>query len=346
LVVIVIIAVLASSAYVWFKAEDAQAAENQQKAVAAAVQSLRDEANAVTVSINLPDELNSESYILLQCSDYNRKFEKKEDWADALPGEEADVDAFMHERVRMVKERDNRVYPASMTKMLTALVIVERLSSESYAEKITITTSDMNYLYNDGASVAGFDIGESVSIEDLLYGLMLPSGAECAAALAKYTAGDIESFVELMNAKASVIGMTGSSFSNPVGLHDDETYTTVADMALLLDYAMRNERFAEVISTQKYTTAPTNMHGDGLEMRSTFYQQGEIVLKDANGEIIGGKTGYTGEAGQCLASIMEKGGERFILVTAAAKPEDFHDEALHIEDMLTVFGALDVTREE
>jgi D-alanyl-D-alanine carboxypeptidase (penicillin-binding protein 5/6) len=107
---------------------------------------------------------------------------------------------------------------------------------------------------------------------------------------------------------------------------------------------MRDERFARILSTQEYTTSPTNKHKDGLEMKSTFYQQGEITLKDDSGQIIGGKTGYTGEAGQCLASYMEKNGERFILVTAAAKPKDFHKQALHIDDMLTVFGALNVTR--
>jgi D-alanyl-D-alanine carboxypeptidase (penicillin-binding protein 5/6) len=146
-----------------------------------------------------------------------------------------------------------------------------------------------------------------------------------------------------MNAKAEAIGMTSSHFSNPIGLHDEETYTTVSDMALLLDYAIRDERFAKVITTQEYTTSPTNKHRDGLKLKSTLYQQGEIVLKTDDGEILGGKTGYTSEAGQCLASYMEKGGERFILVTAAAQPKDFHKQALHISDMLAVFNALKVT---
>jgi D-alanyl-D-alanine carboxypeptidase (penicillin-binding protein 5/6) len=346
LIVVVIIVVLASSAYAWFRTEDARAAEAQEKAIAVAVQGLRDEAASVTVSADLPDELHSESSILLQRSDYNRKFERKDAWASVLPGAEQGEDSFMHERVRMAKDPNETVYPASMAKMLTALILIERIAPGDYGNKLEITKDDMDYLYNDGASVAGFEIGESVRIEDLIYGLMLPSGAECVSALTKYSAGSIDAFVEIMNAKAAEIGMTGSNFSNPVGLHDEETYTTVSDMALLLDYAMRNERFAKVLSTQAYTTAPTNKHKDGLELKSTFYQQGEIVLKNDEGEILGGKTGYTGEAGQCLASYMEKGGERFILVTAAAKPEDFHDQALHIDDMLTVFGALKVTREE
>jgi D-alanyl-D-alanine carboxypeptidase (penicillin-binding protein 5/6) len=344
LVVAVIIVVLASSAYAWFRADDAKAEKRQARIVAEAVQELRDEAAAVEVEVDLPDDLHSESYILLQRSDYNRKFEGKDAWANAISGEDSGEDDFMHERVRMAKDQDEEIYPASMTKMLTALILMERIPPGDYDKEIEITKSDMDYLYNDGASVAGFVIGEIVSIEDLMYGLMLPSGAECVSALAKYSAGDIDDFVDLMNAKAAEIGMTDSHFSNPVGLHDEDTYTTVSDMALLLDYAVRDERFAKVLSTQKYDVAPTNKHSNGLELKSTFYQQGEIVLKDSNGEILGGKTGYTGEAGQCLASYMERGGERFILVTAAAKPEDFHDEALHIDDMLTVFNALDVTR--
>jgi D-alanyl-D-alanine carboxypeptidase (penicillin-binding protein 5/6) len=344
LVVIVIVVVLACAAYVWFKADDVKAAESQERIVAGAVQELRDEAASVEVAVDLPDKLHSKSYILLQRSDYNRKFEGKGDWANAMSEEEAGVDDFMHERVRMAKEPDEEIYPASMTKMLTALILIERIPPGDYDKKLEITKSDMDYLYNDGASVAGFVIGETVSIEDLIYGLMLPSGAECVSALAKYSAGGIEEFVELMNAKAAEIGMTDSHFSNPVGLHDEDTYTTVSDMALLLDYAMRDERFAKVLTTQEYTVAPTNMHSNGLDLKSTFYQQGEIVLKDSDGEILGGKTGYTGEAGQCLASYMERGGERFILVTAAANPKDFHEEAMHIDDMLTVFNAINVTR--
>jgi D-alanyl-D-alanine carboxypeptidase (penicillin-binding protein 5/6) len=342
--VIVIIVVMAAAAYAWFKAEDVKAEKTLESVVASAVQGLRDEAASVEVSVDLPGKLHSGSYVMLQRSDYNRKFESKEMWAEALPGEAQEEDAFMHERVIMSKSRDERVYPASMTKMLTAITLLEKLSPSDFDKELEIDKDDMNYLYRDGASVAGFSIGESVRIEDLMYGLMLPSGAECASALARYAAEDIESFVDMMNTKASAIGMSNSSFTDPIGLHDDETYTTVSDIALLLNYAMRNDRFAEIISTQKHKTAPTNKHPDGLELRSTFYQQGEIVLKDADGEIIGGKTGYTGEAGQCLASYMVKGGERFILVTAAAKPKDFHKEALHIDDMLSVFGALEVTR--
>jgi D-alanyl-D-alanine carboxypeptidase (penicillin-binding protein 5/6) len=344
LVVVVIIVVLASTAYAWFRADEAKAAENQERVVAGALQDLREEAESVEVAVDLPGKLNSRSYVLLQRSDYNRKFEGKDSWANAMSGDEPGEDDFMHERVRMAKDRDEEIYPASMTKMLTAIVLIERIPPGDYDKKIEITKADMDYLYNDGASVAGFGIGEDVSIEDLMYGLMLPSGAECVSALAKYSAGGIEEFVDLMNAKADEIGMTDSHFSNPVGLHDEDTFTTVSDMALLLDYAMRDERFAKVLTTQKYTAAPTSMHRDGLELKSTFYQQGEIVLKDDDGEILGGKTGYTGEAGQCLASYMERGGERFILVTAAAKPKDFHKEAMHIDDMLTVFNALHVTR--
>jgi D-alanyl-D-alanine carboxypeptidase (penicillin-binding protein 5/6) len=343
-VVVVILVVLAATGYAWFKADDTRQAAEQKRAVAAAVQDLRDEAASVGVTINLPSALKSKSYILLQRSDYNRKFERKEQWANVQPGEEPVADAFMHERIRLSKAANIEVYPASMTKMLTTLVFVERIPAGDYDKEIEITQDDMKYLYEDGASVAGFEIGEKVKIGDLLYGVMLPSGAECTAALADYVAGGQDEFVELMNERAQAIGMNASSFSNPIGLHDDETYTTVSDMALLLDYAIRNDRFYEIITTQVHRTDATNKHPDGLKLTSTLYQQGDITLKTSEGEILGGKTGYTSQAGQCLASYMEKGGERFILVTAAAMPEDFHKQALHIKDMLSVFDALEVTR--
>jgi D-alanyl-D-alanine carboxypeptidase (penicillin-binding protein 5/6) len=346
LIVVVIIVCMAAAAYAWFKAEDADAAEYQERAVAAALQDLRDEADSIEVSVDLPNGLHSAKYLLLQRSDYNRKFEAKDEWAYVTPGGAPPVDAFMHERVRMAQGPDEKIWPASMVKMLTALVLIERLPAEDYDKELEITKDDMDYLYNEGASVAGFEIGEKVRIEDLLYGLMLPSGAECASALAYYSAGGIEEFVALMNAKAEEIGMTDSRFSNPVGLHDENTYSTCADIAQLLDNALRDERFTRLLFTQKHTAAPTNVHEEGLELRSTFYQQGDIVLKSSDGEIFGGKTGYTDDAGQCLASYMEKGGERFILVTAAAMPEDSHERALHIEDMLSVFAALKVTRAE
>ncbi|MDR0596261.1 MAG: serine hydrolase [Clostridiales Family XIII bacterium] len=343
LIVAVMVVVLAAALYAYFKTGEVRAEEGQSKAVAAAVDDLRKEADAVKVSIDLPGKMRSANYILLQRSGYNRKFEGEDSWVDAQEGVQPVPDAFMHQRIRLAKKANVQIYPASMTKMLTALVFIERIAPGDYDKELEITRDDLGYLYNDGASVAGFAVGEKVKIEDLIYGVMLPSGSECTSALAEYMAGGQDKFVDMMNAKAESIGMSASHFSNPIGLHDDETYTTVSDIALLLDYAIRDERFLKVISTQEYTTSPTNKHPDGLDLKSTLYQQGEIDMVSDDGEIIGGKTGYTNEAGQCLASYMVKGGEQFILVTAAAKPKDFHKQALHVNDMLDVFSALEVT---
>ncbi|MDR0519655.1 MAG: serine hydrolase [Clostridiales Family XIII bacterium] len=344
LIVAVMVVVLGAVMYAYFKADEVKAEENQQRAVAAAMENLRAEADSVKVAVDLPSGMKSRNYILLQISAYNRKFESSDTWVDAQEGAQPVPDAFMHGRIRMAKDANSQIYPASMTKMLTALVFIERISPDDYGKELQITKEDMDYLFDDGASVAGFSVGEKVKIEDLIYGVMLPSGSECTSALARYTAGGQEKFIDLMNAKAESIGMGASHFSNPIGLHDDDTYTTVSDMALLLDYAIRDKRFLKVISTQEYTTSPTNMHPDGLTLKNTLYQQGKIDMKSDDGEIIGGKTGFTDEAGQCLASYMVKGGEEFILVTAAAKPADFHTEALHVRDMLDVFNSLEVTR--
>jgi hypothetical protein len=192
LIVVVIIVVLAAAGYAYFKAEDVSAAQNQEKAIAAAEEGLRTEAASVGVSVNLPKSLRSESYILIQRSDYNRKFESKETWVNVQPGNEPVKDAFMHERIRLSEEANVQVYPASMTKMLTAIVFIERIPPGDYEEEIRITQDDMAYLYEEGASVAGFEVGEDVKITDLIYGVMLPSGAECTAALADYVAGGQE----------------------------------------------------------------------------------------------------------------------------------------------------------
>jgi D-alanyl-D-alanine carboxypeptidase (penicillin-binding protein 5/6) len=342
--VLISVIVIVAVAFLFMRAEDSKGKDAQKQVVAEAVASLRAEAAAVGVSVDLPEALNSESYLLLQRSDYNKKFEGKDQWADATSGAKQTQDAFQHNRVRMEKAPNKKIYPASMIKVLTALVLVERLKDSDYDETLTLSDANFVYLYEDGASIAGFERGEVVKIKDLVYGVLVPSGSECTAALADYVAGGQDAFVALMNEKAQSIGMTDSHFTNPVGLHDEDNYTTVSDIALLLDYAMRDERFAEVFTTQDYTTSGTNKHPDGLNLRSTLYQKQGVTLSGADGSILGGKTGYTSDAGQCLASYMVKNGERFILVTAAAMPEDFHEQALHVDDMLNVFDHLKVTR--
>jgi D-alanyl-D-alanine carboxypeptidase (penicillin-binding protein 5/6) len=232
-------------------------------------------------------------------------------------------------------DADARVYPASITKIMTAVIVLE--SVDDLSEKVTLSEAMFAPIYEANASIAGYLPGESVRVIDLLYGLMLPSGAECAIGLAERVAGSESAFVELMNEKAKSLGMDGTHFVNSSGLHDAAHYSTARDLAVLLEYALRDDTFRKIVSSAKYSTAATNKHPDGITVRSTLFTALDS-LEFADGVILGGKTGYTGEAGQCLASYTELDGERFVLVTCGAHG----DIALntHIADALTVYGAI------
>ncbi len=225
--------------------------------------------------------------------------------------------------------------PASLTKMLTVLCAIEACGDLD--QRVTLTGEDFKDLKAEGASVAGFLKNESVTLRDLLYGAMLPSGADAAQALANHLFGSQKAMVEQMNQLAASIGMADSHFSNVTGLHDRKLYTTAADMCRFLRYALQNETFREIFTARRYTVPATNLHPEGFTVRSLLFDQ----LPDAafpGGEILGGKTGFTDEAGLCLASLAEKDGREYILVTLGA-PGDHNTEAYNIEDALTLYTA-------
>ena len=181
----------------------------------------------------------------------------------------------------------------------------------------------------------GFRPGKRPTVRDLLYGAMLPSGAECCEALAREVSGSEEAFVARMNQKAAELGMTGTHFCNPTGLHDPEHVSTVRDMARLTEAALQNETFRKLFTTERYTVPATNCHPQGFTMHSTLLSQLDGTELH-RGRILGGKTGYTGEAGLCLASLAEVKGREYILVTAGAGGN--HSTApCHIEDAVTVY---------
>lgn len=230
---------------------------------------------------------------------------------------------------------DERMYPASLTKIMTTIVAIEKL--ENLEQQITLSNNIFEKLNGQNASQAGFQAGESVRAIDLLYGAMLPSGAECCLGLAEFVAGSEANFVEMMNQKAADLGMEHTHFCDVTGLHDPEHYSTAKDMAVLLKYAIRNEVFKEIIQSTYHSTGVTNVHPDGITYYSTLFKN----LSDpavTGGEILGGKTGYTGEAGLCLASFASIEGRKYILVTAGAKGDS--GELLHIQDARTIYNRL------
>ena len=228
---------------------------------------------------------------------------------------------------------EQTMYPASMTKIMTAIVAIEEL--DSLDREITLTDETFAGLYERDATQAGFQPGETVQAIDLLYGVMLPSGAECCIALADDIAGSEEGFVELMNQKAEKLGMDGTHFCDSTGLHDPDHYSTAKDIAVLLKYAIRNDTFREIIESPYHSTAATNIHPDGI----TFYSSMFNNLPDPSvtgGKILGGKTGFTNDAGLCLASFAEIDGTEYILVTAGALSAG----TPHITDAVTIYNRL------
>lgn len=231
----------------------------------------------------------------------------------------------------------SKIYPASMTKMMTAIVALENINDLNKTIQIPEDIFDELYLQN--ASMSGFYPNESVKIIDVLYGILLPSGAESCMTIANYVSQSEEKFVKLMNEKAKQIGMKDTHFMNTTGLHDSNHYSTTYDIALLLKYASNNDEFMKIISTTKYKTSPTSMHPDGLIFKSTFLS--ELDTKKLNkGKIIGGKTGFTEEAGQCLASLVEINHKKYVVVTAKADGT-YLTPSYHIEDTLKIYHRLE-----
>ena len=214
------------------------------------------------------------------------------------------------------KNADEIIYPASMTKIMTALIACETISDWDATYTMTQDIIDTYFLAD--ATMAGFLAGEEVTMRDLVYGAVLPSGAEATYALADVIAGSEEAFADLMNERAAGLGLENTHFVDASGLHDDEHYSTVRDIAILLQAALDNEMCREVLSTARYTSKPTAQNPEGVDMINKFLvRAGSQELSGA--EIIAAKTGYTAEAMNCCASFgLTPDGRACICVTTNA----------------------------
>ena len=206
--------------------------------------------------------------------------------------------------------------PASMTKILTVLVAAEQIEEKDLDDKLTITIDITDYSYSNDCSSVGFAKNERVSIRDLFYGTILPSGADAALALATYVAGSQEAFVELMNEKLQELGLSDTAhFTNCVGLYDENHHCTVYDMAMILEAAVDNPLCREVMSAHTYTTSATAEHPEGIIISNWFLRR--IEDKETGAEIVCAKTGYVVQSGNCAASYGEdQNGNGYICVTA------------------------------
>ncbi len=243
--------------------------------------------------------------------------------------------------VLLDKKGSERVYPASIVKMMTLLVSLENLSDMN--ERLVITQETYDKLLERHPSMSGLPTEVPIRVIDMLHGSFMPSGADASVTLAIRIAGSESAFVELMNQKAASIGMNDTHYINATGFDEDGQYTTCADVAKLLDYALGNSMFRQIFTTRSYTTEALQGHPEGVTLKSTMFNSIEASEFDNGINVLGGKTGYTDKAGMCLASLAEskKSGNEYILVTMKA-PGDYYDgpHPNHVKDAVTVYSSI------
>ena len=222
------------------------------------------------------------------------------------------------------KNADVSYYPASITKILTALVIIENCDLDD------MVTFSYNAVYNveSGSSNMGALDGDQLTVRDCLYGMMLASANEAANALAEHCAGSIEAFAEMMNAKAAELGCTGSHFANPSGLNNENHYTTAHDMALITQAAIANPTFVEIDSALYWKHAPIKRYPEPDDPGNTVYAHHAMLKKNDSRYYpgaFGGKTGYTSLAGNTLVTCAERDGLTLITVILNGHQTHYQD---------------------
>lgn len=225
------------------------------------------------------------------------------------------------------KDADEKVSIASLTKIMTALVSIENI--KDLDSQVVLTADDFEGLVEANAVTAGFTKGEVVTYRDLLYGLLLPSGADAAKALARNVAGSEENFIKMMNEKVGEMNLKNTHFSTVIGLDDDNNYSTAREVALIFKEALKNEDLKTIITTKEYTSS------DGkVKFHSTIQSNAKKFEIDVP-YILGGKTGTTTDAGLCLATIAKENDVNYMLVTLGAL---YDKKAPHnIEDAQTIY---------
>ena len=208
------------------------------------------------------------------------------------------------------KNSQEKKYPASITKILTVLIALEH--NVDFNATVTMSENAIWGVERD-STLIGLDVGEQVTVKDLVYATMVKSANECAYALAEYVAGDIESFAKLMNERAAEIGCKNTHFITPNGLHDEDHYTTAYDMALITKEALKNETFREIAGTLNYTVPATNLTDETRPLWN-----GNKMINPAEPYYYeyceGGKTGYTMKANNTLITFAKKDGLELICV--------------------------------
>lgn len=213
--------------------------------------------------------------------------------------------------------------PASITKILTALVVLEHVTDLS--ETVTFTESAMMNVEPDSGNKLSLEIGDTMTVEDALYALLLQSVNQSANALAEHVAGSNAAFVDMMNEKLEELGCQDSHFENPSGLNGDTQNVSAYDMCLIASAAFNNEKLLEISSTKKHKIGPLNNHPDGI---SVSQEHRLVITEDPNSEFycpeaVAGKTGYLIKAGNTLVTYAEKDGRRLVSVILKGSPRQY-----------------------
>jgi len=235
-----------------------------------------------------------------------------------------------YDEVLYAKNADRKAYPASITKVMTALLTIEAIERGELSPSTVITASEEAAAIPKGSSTANIMAGEQMTVEDLLYCLMLPSANEAAQILAEAVSGSIPEFVELMNRRARELGCQSTHFANPHGFHEEDHYTTARDIYIFSKEAFRHDLFRTVVYTSIHDVPATNKSKERKlyntnALVSQWHYQGYRYDK-----VIGGKTGSTDEAGYCLMAAAENGDEYLISVVLGA--ETIVDDRGYVQD--------------
>ena len=215
-------------------------------------------------------------------------------------------------KVLYSKNENQKMYPASITKIMTAILTLE--SGIDFSEIVTASEEAISPITNKHSHM-GILVGENLTIENLIYGMLVYSANDAANVLAVRVGGSLDGFVQMMNDKAIELGAINTHFANPHGFHDDNHYTTASDIATIARYAMQNEIFREIVKTDMYTMEATNKYKETRYLSSTNHlisrrRQANYYYKKA----IGIKTGFTDESGYCLASAAVDGDTELLSV--------------------------------
>ncbi len=218
--------------------------------------------------------------------------------------------------VAAAKGSNDHIRPASLVKVMTALVAADHLTDRN--RKYTFTHDLLNPLYNSDLIMIGYDEGEVATVDELFHGALMFSGADSTMALVDMVSESVEEFAALMNEKATELGLKNTHFDNPVGEDSEELYSTCYDMAIIMQAAISNDYLREVLSVEDYLLPANERHPDGIPLKNQMFAkmhgtEPEVAI------IKGGKTGFTGKAGFCLISYAEgNDGSTWIAVTVNA----------------------------